>query len=367
MSSPEVLDLEELAGVEALSRDWLDLAARIEGSSYFQTPDWVLAWWDTIAERPRTRLAAWRSPSGRLEAMVALSRGRERLHRRLPFAVPVYTNAGSGVGAADHCAWLVPAERGAEVAAWLTEATRRRPASRPRPPPRTGPSRSLPAGARVVDAAACPRVALPLETGPGRTVERLRPSAAALHAAARARGGELRVGAAVAGGRPAPGGALRAPRPGAAGRPRLVRRRAARPPSPPGRERRGGTRARGGGRAAGGSRSPACSTGSGGVETFAAYQSGWDRTLRPARPGQRADPPRAGVRRRPRRHDLRLPPRDRALQVPIRRAATAGTARGSCPAVRRGRCSWPATGLGLAAAPRTRRTDPPAGSPRASG
>jgi CelD/BcsL family acetyltransferase involved in cellulose biosynthesis len=164
MSSPEVLDLEGLAGLETLSRDWLELAARIEGSSYFQTPDWVLAWWDTIAGRPSTRVAAWRSASGRLEALVALSRGRERLHRRLPFAVPVRANAGSGVGDADHCAWLVPAERGAEVAQWLTEAT----AGSPLLVRGAGPDQPagfLPEGARVVNATACPWVALPA-TGP---------------------------------------------------------------------------------------------------------------------------------------------------------------------------------------------------------
>jgi hypothetical protein len=98
--------------------------------------------------------------------MVALSRGRERLHRRLPFAVPVRANAGSGVGAADHCAWLVPAELGAEVAAWLTEATGASPLLVRGADP-DWPGEFLPAEARVVDATACPRVALPLATGPG--------------------------------------------------------------------------------------------------------------------------------------------------------------------------------------------------------
>ena len=95
---PEVVDLAQLAGTEALEREWLELAERHEGSSYFQTPDWVLSWWDTLAARPRTRVAAWRDPSGRLDAIVALSRGRERLHRRLPLAVPVFANSGSGPG-----------------------------------------------------------------------------------------------------------------------------------------------------------------------------------------------------------------------------------------------------------------------------
>jgi hypothetical protein len=53
---------------------------------------------------------------------VALSGDRERLHLRLPVAAPVYANAGSGAGAADHCGWLVPAERADDVGAWVSEA-----------------------------------------------------------------------------------------------------------------------------------------------------------------------------------------------------------------------------------------------------
>ena len=150
MASVEVLDLEDPADLAALRPDWLELAARYEGSSYFQTPDWVLAWWETIGGRPPTRVAAWRSGSGRLEALVALSRDRERLHRRLPVAVPVYVNAGSGAGAGDHCEWLVPRERGEAVGAWLRAAT---PGSAlllrsAAPDPPAG---VLPEGARIVE------------------------------------------------------------------------------------------------------------------------------------------------------------------------------------------------------------------------
>jgi len=158
---PEVVDLDGPASLEALDRDWLELAGRLEGTSYFQTPDWVLAWWETIARRPATRVAMWRAPCGRLEAVVALSRDRERLHRRLPVAVPVYANAGSGPGAADHCGWLVPAERADDVGAWVSEAIGGSAVLvRGADPDWSG--RSLPAGARVVDATACPRVELPL-------------------------------------------------------------------------------------------------------------------------------------------------------------------------------------------------------------
>lgn len=159
MSSPEVVDLEEVASLGELRRDWLDLAAR-ESGSYFQTPDWVLAWWETIAGRPSTRVATWRA-SGRLAALVALSRGRERLHRRLPLAVPVYANAGSGPGDADHCSWLVSAGAGQAVAAWLAEAIGGSPLLVRSAAPGWD-AGALPAGAREVEAIACPRVALPL-------------------------------------------------------------------------------------------------------------------------------------------------------------------------------------------------------------
>jgi CelD/BcsL family acetyltransferase involved in cellulose biosynthesis len=160
MSSPEVfaLDTERL---DALGRDWLELAARVEGSSYFQTPDWVLAWWETLARQPPTRIATWRDGAGRLDAVVALSRDRERLHRRLPVPVRVWSNAGSGAGAADHCGWLVSAERADEVSAWVSEAIGRA-ALLVRSADPSWSARPLPATARVVEAMPCPRVDLPL-------------------------------------------------------------------------------------------------------------------------------------------------------------------------------------------------------------
>jgi CelD/BcsL family acetyltransferase involved in cellulose biosynthesis len=163
---PEVADLERIAGGETLEPEWLELAERHEGSSYFQTPDWVLAWWDTIAGRPRTRVAAWRTPSGRLQAIVALSRGRERLHRRLRLAVPVHANAGSGAGDADHCAWLVAPNRRDAVAEWLTEEIAGS-ALLVRSAAPDWPGEILPAGARTVAVTACPRVALPLAADTG--------------------------------------------------------------------------------------------------------------------------------------------------------------------------------------------------------
>jgi CelD/BcsL family acetyltransferase involved in cellulose biosynthesis len=159
---PEVADIRELA----LEREWLALAERCSGSSYFQTPDWVMSWWETIGGRPPTRVAAWRGESGELEALVALSRGRERLHRRLPLSVSVYANAGSGPGDADHCAWLVTDARREAVVRWLGEAIGRS-SLLVRAAPASLEPRSLPDGARELEVTACPRLALPVAPGDG--------------------------------------------------------------------------------------------------------------------------------------------------------------------------------------------------------
>jgi CelD/BcsL family acetyltransferase involved in cellulose biosynthesis len=134
----------------------------------------VLAWWDALAGRPRTRVAAWRGDAGRLEALVVLSRGRQRLHRRVPLTVPLWTNAGSGAGAADHCAWLASDRLHREVATWIGAALGRSPllvrgASPGWPTELLGPA------AHEVDRDACPRLALPPapETGaPSKDFER---------------------------------------------------------------------------------------------------------------------------------------------------------------------------------------------------
>jgi CelD/BcsL family acetyltransferase involved in cellulose biosynthesis len=170
VSSPEVVALEDPAALDALTHDWGDLARRMTESSYFQSPDWVLGWWETIGRRPPTRVAAWRAPSGRLEALVALSEDRARLHGALPVDLPVHVNAGSGPGAADHCGWLVPADRRREVAAWLAGAIggaglllRGADPAWERPP--------LPPRARVIQVTTCPRMTVP---GPDEPVGRSR-------------------------------------------------------------------------------------------------------------------------------------------------------------------------------------------------
>jgi CelD/BcsL family acetyltransferase involved in cellulose biosynthesis len=101
--------------------EWRALAASIAGSSYFQTPDWVLGWWEDC-RRPPTLVGLWRDASGRLEAVAALSKVREPLRRGLPVTVPIVTNSGSGwPHSADRCGWPALPHRVAEVRDWAAQ------------------------------------------------------------------------------------------------------------------------------------------------------------------------------------------------------------------------------------------------------
>jgi CelD/BcsL family acetyltransferase involved in cellulose biosynthesis len=98
--------------------EWRALAARLDGCSYFQTPDWVLSWWQHRG-RPRTVVALWRDINDELEAVAFLSEVRERVHRRLAVSSVIVTNAGTGgPDFADRCGWPVLPGRRAEVRAW---------------------------------------------------------------------------------------------------------------------------------------------------------------------------------------------------------------------------------------------------------
>ena len=39
--------------------EWRELAGRVEDSSYFQAPEWVLSWWEDRG-RPPTVVGLWR-------------------------------------------------------------------------------------------------------------------------------------------------------------------------------------------------------------------------------------------------------------------------------------------------------------------
>ena len=115
----EVIQLTNLEQLGSRIDEWRDLAARIDGSSYFQTPDWVLTWWED-AGRPPAEMAFWRSPAGTLEAVAYLAQARERLVRQLPFTVRITTNLGSGrPHSADHCGWPAMPHRVPDVQRWV--------------------------------------------------------------------------------------------------------------------------------------------------------------------------------------------------------------------------------------------------------
>lgn len=152
--------LSTSAELEQIAAEWLDLAAGLPRLSYFATPDWVLSWWDTLGRDAAGRVGIWRDTNGRLQAVVPLGVVRHRLHPRLPIAVRVCTNLGSGAGAADHCGWAVLPERAADVRAWLAGLARRRPLLLSNLDPDSGVPFG-PQGAHTVGSTDCPRVAIP--------------------------------------------------------------------------------------------------------------------------------------------------------------------------------------------------------------
>jgi CelD/BcsL family acetyltransferase involved in cellulose biosynthesis len=164
---PEIFELSGVRNTAALVAEWNALAARTDATSYFQTGDWVMSWWETIAMRPPTCLARWRTADGSLAAIAAVSAGRKRLHRRLPFAGAVSILAGSGLGDADHCGPVAGAQYATEVREWIESASR----------PRSlllysvdAESASwLPAASLAVRRTTCPRVSLDPSTRIGRS------------------------------------------------------------------------------------------------------------------------------------------------------------------------------------------------------
>jgi CelD/BcsL family acetyltransferase involved in cellulose biosynthesis len=113
----EVLSLEELVIDPNLTASWRHLAASVPDSSYFQTPDWVVSWWETIGGRPSGSAAlVWEG--ARLSGVLALAKTREPLTRVVPLGISVLTNAGSGIGT-DHAGWLAAPGAEDSLRQWL--------------------------------------------------------------------------------------------------------------------------------------------------------------------------------------------------------------------------------------------------------
>ncbi len=152
---PEVTPLTSPADQKDLAAEWLALGQRFEGSSYFQTPDWVLSWWESVAGRPPTEIAEWRGSSGALEAVVAVSRITFPLTRRAHMVADIWVNAGYGNGA-DHCGWPILPHRIEDVRRWLDRRTAGTTLILFGMDPDTGVS-VVPPGARLLTRYTCPR------------------------------------------------------------------------------------------------------------------------------------------------------------------------------------------------------------------
>jgi CelD/BcsL family acetyltransferase involved in cellulose biosynthesis len=150
---------EELAD---LVEEWRRLAAGLDTTSYFVSPDWVLSWWETLGAGRPAEVAIWRGPGGALEAVVALARTSQPLHRRLPVPLAAWTNLGSGPGAADHCGWPVRPERADDVRRFLAHRAAAGPLLLRDLDPELGVP-LVPATARRVASSPCPRLDIPAD------------------------------------------------------------------------------------------------------------------------------------------------------------------------------------------------------------
>ena len=119
MSDPEVIEIRSEGDLAAIAESWRELAWNTNGTSFFQSPDWASAWWATLAGKPESLVAIWRDTAGRLDALAAVSRVQERIHRRVGVPISFWTNTGSGLGAADHVGPLVGRDREDDVRRWL--------------------------------------------------------------------------------------------------------------------------------------------------------------------------------------------------------------------------------------------------------
>ncbi|WP_435651554.1 GNAT family N-acetyltransferase [Kitasatospora purpeofusca] len=138
---------------------WRELAAGGAGSAWFSTPEWTLAWWETLgATAGDGEIVVWRDGDGRIDAVLPLLRTVQRLHPRAPLPVPCLTVLGSGAGAADHCGFVVAPHRRAEVADWLARRGRRTSLLLTDLDPEQ--AALLPPGAVEIGRTACPRADL---------------------------------------------------------------------------------------------------------------------------------------------------------------------------------------------------------------
>jgi CelD/BcsL family acetyltransferase involved in cellulose biosynthesis len=147
---------------------WRQLVAASAGSSYFMTPDWVLASWEALPARAAARavVAVWTGADGRIEALAPLLRARLRLHPRIPVPVDCWTVLGYDADAADHGIFPALPHRAGELRAWLRARTRGRSVWLPAMDQESDRA-TLPPGCRRLAATPCPRLELTPGSRPG--------------------------------------------------------------------------------------------------------------------------------------------------------------------------------------------------------
>ncbi|MEA2590150.1 MAG: hypothetical protein QOH66_3077 [Actinomycetota bacterium] len=157
---PELIPAVEAAKLPWLVEAWRSLAASIPSSSYFQTPDWALTWWE-VQGRPPADIAVWRNPSGAVEGVGFWAHVRMHLHSRVPVRIPAATIMGAGAPhAADHCGWPVLPHRLADVRRWIGGHDQLGTVVFQNLDPDTG-LPLLPPGCRRVAVSHCPRLTIP--------------------------------------------------------------------------------------------------------------------------------------------------------------------------------------------------------------
>jgi CelD/BcsL family acetyltransferase involved in cellulose biosynthesis len=163
MATKEAVQPELVTGPQAaagVSDAWRELALSIPGSAYFNSPDWVLAWWETRGRDEESQLAVWRGGDGTLEAVAGLSLIEQRLQYRLPVAFSTWTNLASSRSGADHCAWPCRPHRVADVKSWVDGCTAEHSLLLRNLDPKLG-VQFVPPGGRVVAYSRCPRINAP--------------------------------------------------------------------------------------------------------------------------------------------------------------------------------------------------------------
>ena len=80
---------------------WRSLLRADASSTYFHTPEWCAAWYETFAAGAPWKSLWARDHDGELSGFLAFCRVDRRVHRRVPLSLGYWGLAGSGAGAAD--------------------------------------------------------------------------------------------------------------------------------------------------------------------------------------------------------------------------------------------------------------------------